>query len=72
MIRTVVIDYKGEELMCKGYYTPYKNNGRDLPPDNESFEINYVVYKGVDVTQLLGTINFDWVELEEFCLEELR
>jgi hypothetical protein len=72
MIRTVIVNYKGEELTCKGYYTSYRNNGLNQPPDIESFEINYVVYRDVDITHLLSSINFDWLDLEECCLDKLR
>ena len=72
MIRTVTVTYKGLELECKGYYTPYKNNGWDNPPDSESFEIDAVYWHDVDVLQLVDALNVDWCELESVCLESLN
>ena len=42
MIRTTIINYNGVELECKGYYSPYKDNGYDTEPDYECFEIDSV------------------------------
>lgn len=72
MIRTVTVTYKGLELECKGYYTPYQNNGWDNPPDSESFEIDAVYWHDVDVLQLVDALNVDWCELESVCLESLN
>jgi hypothetical protein len=71
MIRNVTINYKGLELTCKGYHTPFKDNGHDLPPDYPTFEIDCVCYDDTDVTELLTVLNIDWSEIEDFCLKKL-
>jgi len=72
MIRTVIVNYKGVDLECKGYYTPYRDNGYDDEPDYECFEIDTVYYNNVEVTQLMDALNFDWSDLECRCIEALK
>ena len=72
MIRTTTVKYKDVELTCKGYYSPYKDNGYDNPPEYECFEIDTVYYNDTDVTELINILNFDWSELECLCLESLK
>lgn len=72
MIRTTIVKYKGIELVCKGYYSPYKNNGYENQPEYECFEIDTVYYQNIDVTELLVTFDLDWSELECLCLESLK
>lgn len=72
MLRNVNVKYKGIELTCSGYYTPYKSYGRENPPDEESFEIHCVCYGETEITPLLDVLNFDWAELETICIEELQ
>lgn len=62
MIRNVIVNYKGIELICKGYHESEQN----------SFEIHCVCYGETEVTQLLDTLNFDWTELESLCVQELH
>lgn len=72
MIRTTIVNYKGIDLECKGYYTPYRDNGYDDEPDYECFEIDTVYYNNVEVTQLMDALNFDWSDLECRCIEALK
>ena len=72
MIRTVTVTYKGLELECKGYHTPYKSNGWDNPPDSECFEIETVIWNDVDILEVLDALNISWCDLEECCIESLR
>lgn len=72
MIRTATVNYKGLELECKGYYTPSKNNGWDNPPDDECFEIDTVIWNGVDILEVLDALNIGWCDLESTCLESLK
>ena len=69
MIRTTIVKYKGIELVCRGYYSPYKSNDQ---PEYECFEIDTVYYQNIDVTELLVTFDLDWSELECLCLESLK
>jgi len=72
MIRTIIVNYKGVDLECKGYYTPYRDNGYDDEPDYECFEIDTVYYNNIEVTQLMDALNFDWSDLECRCIEALK
>ena len=72
MIRTIDVKYKGVELMCKGYYSPYRNNGYDDPPEYECFEIDTIYYLNTDITELVDLFNFDLSELECLCIESLK
>lgn len=72
MIRTAIISYNGVELKCKGYYSPYRDNGHDTEPDYECFEIDSVFYNDTDITPLLSAFNFDWFNLECLCIESLK
>jgi hypothetical protein len=72
MIRTTIINYNGVELECKGYYSPYKDNGYDTEPDYECFEIDSVYYNDNDVTALLNSLNLEWSDLECRCIEALK
>lgn len=72
MIRKVTVQYNGIELQCKGYYLPYKNFGRDNPPQEECFEIESIYFKDKDVTDLIDAFNFDCSELECLCIEHLK
>jgi hypothetical protein len=72
MIRTIDVKYNGVELMCKGYYSPYRNNGYDDPPEYECFEIDTIYYRNTDITELVDLFNFDLSELECLCIESLK
>ena len=72
MIRTVTVTYKGLELECKVYHTPYKSNCWDNPPYNECFEIDAVIWNDVDILEVLDALNISWCDLEECCIESLR
>ena len=72
MIRTIIVNYKGVDLECKGYYTPYRDNGYDDEPDYECFEIDTVYHNNVEVTQLMDALNFDWSDLECRRIEALK
>jgi hypothetical protein len=72
MIRNVVVNYKGLLLNCRGYYSPYKDNGYDNPPDYECFEIDTIHYNDTDVTELVNVLNIDWCDLESLCIESLK
>lgn len=72
MIRTVTVKYNNVDLECKGYHSPYKDNGLDNPPEYECFEIDSIFYKNMDVTELIDSLNFDLSELECLCIEYLK
>jgi len=72
MIRTVVVKYKGLELICRGFHSRYKEKGPDELPEHECFEIDTIHYNNADVTELLTQLNFDWSELECLCLDSLK
>lgn len=72
MIRTTIVKYKGIELICRGYHSPYRDNGYDNPPDYECFEIDTVHYQDTEITELMNVLISDWSELECLCLESLK
>ena len=72
MIRTTVVKYKNIDLICRGYHSPYKDNGPNNQPEYECFEIDSVYYNDTDVTELLDALNFDWSKIECLCLESLK
>ena len=41
------------------------------PPEDPEFEVEKVLFMGVDITKQLEENNFDWYALEMQCLEEL-
>jgi len=61
-----------------GNYTPpkagcwYRSNGDPGdPPEDAEFEIEQVLFMGIDITTQLEVNDFDWYALEVQCLVEL-
>jgi hypothetical protein len=53
--------------------TYYRSNGDPGdPPEPDQFEITNVIWGGLDITDHLSDDNFDFYELEEECLENIR
>jgi hypothetical protein len=65
------IKYNGVEITLEGIHTPEGfSNDYFIPNDPAMFEIEKVIYKGKDVTDLFEIID-DWDELEFLALEKI-
>lgn len=70
--KTVTISYNGEELDILGYYYPYYMGTMEQPPENEDFEIETIIYKGQDVTDLVCALLPNLDKITELCLEKIN
>ena len=59
------------EVEVEGEYSPEYSGTYDTPPIPNTFEIQSVIWNGVDITKPLDKDNFDWLQMEEDVLEEL-
>lgn len=51
----------------------YRSNGDPGdPPEPDCFEIQGVIWNGLDITSQLDQDNFDFSTLEEECIEEVK
>lgn len=51
----------------------YRSNGDPGdPPEPSSFEINKVIWDGLDITKNLDQIDFDFYSLEEECINDIE
>lgn len=55
-----------------GNYYPAHPGSREDPPEDEQFEISMVKYNEVCIDPILDILNFDWYELEQKCLNEIK
>lgn len=76
MTTTVTIKFAGHEMEVTGYYQPeedpvyYYSDGSGYPGCGAEFEASEVIYKGVDILDLMvetGTIE----RIEELAIEAL-
>jgi hypothetical protein len=69
MKKSVEIIFDGEELEVVGFYTPKEDSNYIDPPFPEYFEIEKILFKGVDVIDLIN--DTDIKKIETLCLEKL-
>lgn len=69
MDKKISITYKGLDLECAGYFTEEEKGDYYQPSSPAQFTLETIMYKGIDVTDLLYTMDVDLDDLEGFCLD---
>jgi hypothetical protein len=60
------------ECEVKGYYIPSYPCTREEPEQSAEFEIETIIYKGVDILDLFHELSEDaYLELQEKCIEKI-
>jgi hypothetical protein len=60
------------EVDVEGNYSPPSNGSWEQPPEYAEFEINKVLWQGIDIADMLEKENYDFTEIEEQCLEQIE
>jgi hypothetical protein len=59
------------EVDVEGSYSPPSSGTWEQPPEYAEFEINKVLWQGVDIADMLDKEGFDFTEIEGQCLEQI-
>jgi hypothetical protein len=59
------------EVEVSGEYSSGYSGSYETPSMPDTFEIQTVMWNGVDITKPLDKDKFDWLQMEEDILEEL-
>ncbi len=72
MKKNLLLPWNGETLDIKGYYSPAVPASVDRidPPQNASFELDSVVYKGVNILNIIPASMQE--EIEQKCLTSIQ
>ena len=60
------------EVDVEGNYSPPSSGTWEQPPEYAEFEINKVLWQGIDIADMLDKENYDFTEIEEQCLEQIE
>lgn len=66
------IKYKGIQLDVEGFYKKEIKGYYYTTPENASFEIESIIYKGTYITALAEAFGVDLAEIERIVLEQVR
>lgn len=66
------IKYKGIELDVVGFYKKGVKGSYYTPPENSSFEIESIIYKGTYITAFAEAFGVDLSEIERIVIEQVR
>lgn len=71
-ISIVIDDQLLEATVTGNYYPPIPSYNYEVPPEDASFEIDIVEVGGVDITEWLEAEDYDFANIEELCLNNLK